>query len=103
MAVRIESHAGVTKLHPGRFLDQSEPAHLPLGKQAIDGRVSSEKVKVGSSPLSGLQRDMLWPSGLQSGAMFVAGGGSQMRKNPENGRREDFSIRALESRKRALI
>ncbi len=50
MAVRIESHAGVTKRHPGLFLDQSEPAHVPLGKQAIDGRVSSEKVKVGSSP-----------------------------------------------------
>lgn len=48
MVVRIESHAGVTKLHPGRFLDQSEPAHVPLGKQASDGRVSSEKVKVGA-------------------------------------------------------
>ncbi len=100
MAVRIESHAGVTKRHPGRFLDQSEPAHVPLGKQAIDGRVSSEKVKVGSSPLFGLQRDMQWPSTLQS---FVTGGGSQMRKMPANGRREDFSIRALESRKRAPI
>lgn len=100
MAVRIESHAGVTKRHPGRFLDQSEPAHVPLGKQAIDGRVSSEKVKVGSSPLFGLQRDMQWPSTLQS---FVTGGGSPIRKKLANGRREDFSIRALESRKRAPI
>ncbi len=94
MAVRIESHAGVTKLHPGRFLDQSEPAHLPLGKQAIDGRVSSEKVKVGSSPLSGLQRDMLWPSALQS---FVTGGGSPIRKSQQMGGEKIFRSEPLKA------
>ncbi len=42
MAVRIEGHTGVAKLHPGRCLDQGEPARLPLRRLAIDGGIIGE-------------------------------------------------------------
>ncbi len=42
MAIRIEGHAGVAKLHLGRRLDQGEPARQPLGRQAIDSIIIRE-------------------------------------------------------------